>query len=313
MHRLILFEGLPGTGKSSLSQSIYLQRCKAGVDVSWFAEDQRPHPLIDDRDLARIERPDELADYAKTRWQQVADNAVKSDSLVVLDAALFGLTLGGLLRLDASPELLTETSEEIDSILAPTDPVMIYLRPHDVQGVFDKMLNVRGQSWTNYMADELSTSSFAVQRNVAGLELVRTYYQELDHLFNLAYERLSLTKYAIDVDHGDFGQMRDQIQTALGNDAPPMVSPSPEWLESLSGTYRSIEDDTSLVLRKEGAELVIDQDQGTRLIHANSNAFMVQGMPVDVTFESQPDGPTRAIFCARTADSVDIPLEWVKE
>jgi hypothetical protein len=311
MNRLILFEGLPGSGKSTFSQEVYLQLYRQDVDVRWFAEDQRPHPLIEESLLTEIGRADRLAEYAMTQWRQFAADTRESHSVIVLDAALFGMTLGALLQMDAPRELLTETSFAIEKALKPLNPVMVHLCPRDVETAFNETLSIRGESWASYLAEELSSSAFARTRELASLDLARTYHRELYHLSHSVYEGLSLTKRTIRTGRRDFERARCQILDAVGTGAS-VPALSSDWLESLSGTYHCPSENSSLTLRPDGQDLVIDREHGARLVHANANEFMVQGMPVEVKFEMQGDRPTRIFFCARTANPTDFPKVWIK-
>ena len=206
--------------------------------------------------------------------------------------------------------MLTETCSKIETALVPLEPRLIYLRPEDAAFALDEVLCLRGQAWAGYMADQLTGCPFGLRHKSS--DVVRAYYGALSLLFDSTYDRLSLSKHAVTVVHGDLEQTRSDVHAALDTNAQPPISPSANWLESLSGTYRCTEDEAALRLRNDGDDLVIDQDQGSRLVHADNNAFMVLGMPVEVTFDVNADGLTRAIFCDRTAGSADVPTEWVK-
>src|SRR5262249_31132645 len=42
---LILVDGLPGSGKSTTAQLVWLQLVRSGYDASWFFEHQSSHPI----------------------------------------------------------------------------------------------------------------------------------------------------------------------------------------------------------------------------------------------------------------------------
>ena len=46
MNRLILLEGLPGTGKTTNSYMIFEQMVRNGRDVRWLHEVSQPHPML---------------------------------------------------------------------------------------------------------------------------------------------------------------------------------------------------------------------------------------------------------------------------
>ena len=46
MNRLILLEGLPGTGKTTNSYRFFEQLVRNGRDVRWLHEVSQPHPVL---------------------------------------------------------------------------------------------------------------------------------------------------------------------------------------------------------------------------------------------------------------------------
>ncbi len=46
MNRLILLEGLPGTGKTTNSYRLFEQLVRNGRDVRWLHEVSQPHPVL---------------------------------------------------------------------------------------------------------------------------------------------------------------------------------------------------------------------------------------------------------------------------
>lgn len=308
MHRLILFEGLPGSGKSTLSQEAYLQLHRTGVGAQWFAEDQRPHPLVDEADLAGMGEPVRLAEYAVGQWRRLT--AQVSGSNVLFDAALFGMTLGTLLRAGAEADLLTRTALEIEAEIAHLQPMLVFLRPADVDTAFSDALASRGESWVTYMAQELSTSPFARSGEQTGEDLVLAYLTELDGVYNTAFDALSCAREKVCSVHQDSRRATEDIRSML-DIVVPEGGPTGS-VERLAGTYRCLENDSAITFRAEGSDLVIDQERGARLIHVDGDEFMVQGMPVTVRFETGPGNADCLYFEARTANPSDFPREWVR-
>ena len=310
MPRIVLFEGLPGSGKSTYSQEIYLALRRSGENVRWFAEDQRPHPLVDDTRMAQIGDPRRLAEYAVAQPFQLVAEVQTSDSMAILDAALFGMTLGTLLQADTTLEVMTETVLEIEAEIAHLEPVAVYLRPADVDAAFDDTLERRGDSWTTYFAQEISQSPFALTCGRTGLDLVRAYVQELDRVSSVAFASLSCAKHCVDPVHRGSENAKGRIQKILGSGASEERGPSPSTIERLAGTYRCLEEDVTISIRADGPDLVVDQERGARLVHVDEDRFMVQGMPVDVRFEKGAD--CYLLFEARTADPAQFPRRWVR-
>ncbi len=307
---MILFEGLPGSGKSTSSQAIYLALRRAGQNVLWFAEDQRPHPLVDDTPLAEIGDPSQLAEYALLQWRRLATEARTSDSMLVFDAALFGMTLGTLLRADTALEVMTATVLAIEAEIADLDPVVVYLLPADVDAAFDVTLERRGDTWVTYFAGEISQSPYALARGETGVDLVRTYLKELDQVSNVAFGSLSCARHSVDPVDCDGNGPTGRIQQILGTGISEERVPAANTTEGLAGTYRCLEADVTISLRVDGPHLVVDQERGARLVHVDEGRFMVQGMPVDVWFETSTD--RHLLFDARTANPEQFPRRWVR-
>jgi len=307
---MILFEGLPGSGKSTASQQVYLALGKMGRNVCWFAEDQRPHPLVDAAQVAQIKTPRRLAEHAVAQWQSLAAEVQTSDAMPVFDAALFGMTLGTLLRAGATLETMTEIVLQIEVYIAHLAPVVVYLRTRDVDAAFDDALARRGDAWATYFAQEISRSPFALTDGQTGLGLVRSYLQQLDQVSRVAFAALSCVRHGVDPVNGDKGEEKGQFQRILGIGDDDEQEPSLSRIERLAGVFRCVDQDVTISLRVDGPDLVVDQERGARLVHVEEDRFMIQGMPVDVWFEPGPECHLR--FEARSTNPAEFPRHWVR-
>jgi hypothetical protein len=107
--RLVLVEGLPGTGKSTTAQFLALHAARHGRRARWYYEEEAGHPVTGSYHPSA----DPLA-----RWAAFVRAAGQADELVVLESAWLQWPILALLRHDLAPEAILAVVGEIAVLLA---------------------------------------------------------------------------------------------------------------------------------------------------------------------------------------------------
>ena len=97
--RLILIEGIPGSGKSTTGQFLTARLAEQAVDVRWWYEEMKGHPLYifdDEASMDAVVRDLFAGRFARVveatleRWNQFAEWLCAFDGIVVLDSTFLG-------------------------------------------------------------------------------------------------------------------------------------------------------------------------------------------------------------------------------
>jgi thymidylate kinase len=97
--QLVLFEGVPGAGKSSAAHAVDRQLTRLGRAHRWWYEEERRHPLATFDDAASMNalveeifagRYENAVEKTLQKWRALAQSIAFSNEVVLLDGALFG-------------------------------------------------------------------------------------------------------------------------------------------------------------------------------------------------------------------------------
>ncbi len=138
---LVLFEGLPGSGKSTSGQRLTLHLDDLGVPARWWHEEHPGHPLYPFGDQASLGRF--LADLESEargavvagvleRWRGFAAGLVRPGRVAVLDSCLFVYATLCLYRADAPAAVITAYLDQVAQAIAPARPCVVYFVQPDV-------------------------------------------------------------------------------------------------------------------------------------------------------------------------------------
>ncbi len=231
--RLVIVEGIIGSGKSTLSRFLTRQIDRADKPAQLFVaefvrhdspERNRPgfisvaellagtnrqeNPTDAARPLrARCDSwrtfwdtatPDAIADRAVRNWREFVDQAGSSETVNVFDGQFFNGDVTALMLLDEPHARLEAFQDRIVRTAAPLRPVLIYLRPADVSATLNRAVELRGQSWVQAQSGKLE-APYCRRRGLTGIDgwiaLYEAYRRTTDQLF----ESAAVPKTRIDV------------------------------------------------------------------------------------------------------------------
>src|SRR5262245_55515987 len=169
--RIVIVEGIMGSGKSTTVLRIADQLQASGVSVLGITEGVSPHPIRFDWDEPWEDMPPaQLAKSAIARWRAYANSASSSESITVVDGQLFHGNLTSLFLLDADLALISGYLHEVVAAIKPLRPLLIYFHQDDVDRAIRTIGAERGDAWVTYQVDWKLTSPYAVKHGLAGLE-----------------------------------------------------------------------------------------------------------------------------------------------
>jgi hypothetical protein len=188
--RILFVDGLPGSGKSTAAAEIG-RRCQ---DSRVFLEGDPNHPLL-------VGVPDKMgaafgtihqvhtADSFATRALQKLDGFLEkaeSDERYVFESHPLQSTVRVLLQLDAPEPAILKFWSDLQDLLTPVEPWLLYFRENEPDQAMEAIFRERGLAWQDYVVKALSRSPWMKERNLSGvaglLEMVRHYAAFIDQL-----------------------------------------------------------------------------------------------------------------------------------
>ena len=192
--KLILIEGMAGSGKSTTGQKVLDELSKRGFKAEFYHEFSREHPIID------YSETDKRLWITQTieRWKKLTDKIFNGDKIIILDAAYFQCTIGELLERDADQEEINKYAFRISDVIEPVNPVLIYFYQHDIESTLESIYASRNEKWQNKVCTFLDNTEFGRNNSQTGYELYLEFNKVLRRLTDKIYEQAQINKLAIE-------------------------------------------------------------------------------------------------------------------
>jgi hypothetical protein len=302
---LILVEGMPGTGKSTVSQFIDLQLRAQGQASFWCHEERAGHPV---RLFYASQRHLSWSDYceeAASLWQNYARQLHARGQIAVLDASILQNHLRSMLLFDSGWSPILDLVRTIENLLVPLRPVWIYLKPNDVERNFRDVVETRGQSLLDLWIEAQERFPYASRKEAKGFSGFIAFWQEFGELADRVFDDLTIPKLRQVVTHAasepHIGGILEFLDVPLSSDRSPLPV-----LDRFVGEYLPVDDHTAraFTLQAKGGFLIMCCDRPTmdvrqgpigcyreiRLISNGQNRFYVAAWPHQIEFAEDRTG-----------------------
>jgi hypothetical protein len=220
--RLIIVEGVMGSGKSTMSkliaQRLRLQRYKSKLVPESFRE----HPVSVTRTLQHwhqilVEHTfDSFIAQSQHNWSAFVSLALQSPAISVFDGQFFHGDMTSLFIANAPHTRLVQYIDSIVEIIQPLQPSYIYLYQADVASGLKRTVALRSKSWLRRQVEWKVDSPYGREHQYSGVEGWVQLYRDFRTLTDALYLRLPMPKLAIDNSAGEWSDYEAQIFAFLG-------------------------------------------------------------------------------------------------
>lgn len=302
--KLILVDGMPGTGKSTISQFIHHRSSANGRPSRWCYE-EATHPVRLFYQPKTHLKASDYTDEVWAHWHTYAHSLHRQDQIAVLDAGLLETYVRSMLIFDLDRSAIYDLVRRIESLIFALDPVLIYLRPKNVETNFRDVVDVRSQQMLDLWIKAHDHYPYTRRAQKDGHAGFIAFWNEFGEISDRIFESLSIRKLQLDVANDDWTDRYSKILNFLDLPASSCSSPAPD-LQRYCGQYAPVDDDTApgFTLRAEEQCLILTSDQPTidvqrgpigcirelRLIPKRNNRFYVQAWPHEVQFDEDETG-----------------------
>jgi hypothetical protein len=291
---IVLVEGFPGCGKSTTAQWLVRLFRAEGHGAEWFYEEQRPHPLsttTPGTDSSWLE----YFSGRLRRWRDLAEQAVSSDTVKILESAWLQVPLFLMLRQDLAPDVIRGFVHKAVDAMASANPVLIYLSQPEPELGMKRLFDRRGMAWALSHAARSDASHFCRNRDVSGIDGLLHYWREHNTVSEAIVREAAMPMLFLDPRDGDWHQRRTAIAGFLGRTAhveEPRLDEAD--LSRLVGEYQGA--GRRFTISLQGAALVLDGLlwPGNRLVPLAPRVFEPESWPLVLRF-TELDGEIRAV------------------
>jgi hypothetical protein len=223
--RLVIVEGIMGSGKSTTARWIAARLEAAGLRALAITERIDPHPVRGTDGLDHWFQPwldvttEGLADRCLAKWRRFVAQAQSAETIYALDGQLFHGDLTNLFLMGAKPAALAKYCETVAEIARPLAPLLIYFYQSDVEHAIRTIAAERGEEWIKYQVDWKLQTPYSRRLGLSGLDGLVALYKDYRALTDELYSRLDLPKLAIDNSQHTWDTYYQQIHARLIGDS----------------------------------------------------------------------------------------------
>lgn len=309
--RLVLVEGVPGSGKSTTAQWICHVLEALGAPAVWHHEQDIDHPIYRDDELQRATAagPEACAAYhaqARHRWSALAASAVATGRVTILDSSFLQAPVASMQLAGCSAEVIAEHVAATAGLLAEAHPVLVLLRHADTTATYWQARLERGPGFETFLAGLVGAGADDTDPAARTARILDALQAHAALVHRLAADA-PLDGVEIDITAGRWVEHRAAIAAFLGlADIEP--HPRVEQVDGFVGRYVDLETDQELIVASDERGLFLGIT-GTRLLPRRADTFELEGLSVEVTFEP---GSGTAVRMRCVARMPDIPPVWVR-
>jgi hypothetical protein len=215
--RLILVEGMIGSGKTTTAGHLADWLSRRGEDVRAFDEGDADHPIRTRRvdELLAAPAPGDPGAYSAGQWRLLAERCLRDEQTVILESVFLQNSVMPAF-IDGGPAAaVADICAEIQRQAAPAEPFLVYLRPIDIAAAIARVHEARGEPWSSRNVAYVQDCPWARDRNLRGRDAVVQLYQAWDPVASELFDRYPFGKLIVSDPHHDWPATLRAISAAV--------------------------------------------------------------------------------------------------
>lgn len=216
--RLILVEGIPGSGKSTTAKYLHDQLQNTATECLHFDEFSPRHPIMMSLEYQLPEHISSPSLRAQTlaNWMAFADSLQPGETPIhIIDSRLWQNTalfsyLGG-----ESLETVMRDNNRIVTRINDWQPSLIYLAQDSVDTLVPDILANRNPVWGTHMISIVERTHWATERGLRGVQACAVLMSEWISLLEQLYSAFPYRKFRLENPQQDWHAAYCDIQAFL--------------------------------------------------------------------------------------------------
>ncbi|KAA3662348.1 MAG: hypothetical protein DWQ04_13740 [Chloroflexi bacterium] len=197
--KLILIEGLPGSGKTTTCKFLGAHFLEQNVDCRWYLETDDVHPI--DCDSIKLK---ELSNKLPPLWRSFVEQVLDEDFLAVIESRLWQNTALFMFMSEYPVEEIVELHQTVWKELADLAPSLIYLHQPDVEKAMKRLLQERDRKLVEKDIHFTSKYPWFQNRGLSDLDGWIAFFNEWQAVAEILYNDFPYRKKRIKNAHEDW-------------------------------------------------------------------------------------------------------------
>lgn len=196
MGKLIVFDGMSTTGKSTVS-SIVFEKLNVGGQCVWFHEENREHPTrIDERDA--WENSERFRFMWHDRWKRFLSEADANDITYVFDGCIFHELERTFLRNGWDHSVIKELFADLNELFSGHDVTLFLLYKCDLLSSFERTFALRNPQWEQFKRKQLQAVQERYFREPFEDTALGSLIERIQDAMRSFFREMTVSKYELD-------------------------------------------------------------------------------------------------------------------
>jgi thymidylate kinase len=227
--KLILIEGLPGSGKSTTAERLAAELREHGKSCRWFHEWAEDHPVFIgyEKDISEIISSSRLREKPFVKqWEVFAKEAQSGITVNIIESRFWQTGVMLMYSAGYSEDEVVEINQLIITVIAALKPALIYFTHDDIEKALTWTMQVKNEewektgrgkaAWERFFTGILEQQKWATDRGLKGREMWFRFFEEWDLVAERLYDRLTFPKIKIRNPHSDWDMAMRRIREFVG-------------------------------------------------------------------------------------------------
>lgn len=241
--KLILVDGMPGVGKSTVSQFIDLQLRESGFASSWNHE-ETIHPVRQFYDTARHGSWSDYTEEVVSLWLRYTRELEGLHRIEILDAALLQTHVRSMLIFNAPRGAIMEMAQKVANVISRLNPTFIYLKPKSIEENICNVIRNRGDRMLELWLDAHDRYPYTMYSGTNGYSAFIDFWKEFDQIADNIFDTLNMSKLLQWTSNGSWEKRFLEICAFLNLSLSTNSSTSLDFAH-FAGDYVPVDDDKS--------------------------------------------------------------------
>jgi hypothetical protein len=181
--KLILIEGLPGSGKSTTTHYLQAVLQSNGYACQQYLEEDEPHPI----NCLEFEVAG-LTEKVVPLWARLVEKALHDPDITIIESRLWQNTAMYMHMGDRPLGEIIKLNQQVGQVVGPLAPVLFYLDQDDTEEALRRLYTLRGNEWVNWALEATTSYQWFQSHGMKDFDAWVRFFKEwrgiADQLFN---------------------------------------------------------------------------------------------------------------------------------
>jgi thymidylate kinase len=225
--KLILIEGLPGSGKTTTGRKLAGEIRNAGYACQEFWEWSQPHPIdiggFEDLAASIAAAPDREQDLLQ-QWRSLALSQRDQDTVTVMESRFWQTTAMMMYAGGSKAERVIQYNQGVITAIQDLRPALVYFTTRDIQTALERTIRIKNEEWRREGREEswdkrifeiLRTQKWFAHRDLHDLSAMGGFFVEWSALAEQLFAGTPFAKIKICDPFLDWGQAMQEMRVFL--------------------------------------------------------------------------------------------------